>query len=183
MEESAPKPFGDPGEGLHIDRCDCRHTACGRLKLDNDLWCCHWFFLYWVPSSEMMPSDVLAVLCDRMGTTEFDYFVKPSSRGTFRILVYVKDHTVLDGECFDLIPRRGDGRFVREQCRAWRLPCCEEALDADSEYWRSRLSEKDCPPNFSKFRTGGRTLVDDLMDQVKDRTKLGGVLQWVRERQ
>lgn len=173
MKESARKPFGDPGKGYHIDRCYCRHAACGCLKLDFDLWCCHWFFLHWVPSSEMLPSDVLEVLSDRMGTTEFDYFVNPTSTGTFRILVYIEDLMVLDGEYFDLIPRTGDARFVREQCRAWRLPCCQEALVPDWEYWRSRLTETDGPPNFSKFRKGGPTLVDELTDQVEERTEFG----------
>lgn len=174
MEESAPMPFGDPGMGRHIARCCCGHAACGRLELGSDLWCCHWFFLYWVPSSEMVPSDVLEALGDRMGTTEFDYFAKPTSTGTFRVLVYVEDNTVLDGESFDLIPRRGDGRFVREQCRAWRLSCCAEALVADGKYWRSRLTETDGPSNFSKFskfRKGSRTLVDDLEDQVGEKIK------------
>ncbi|KAF5136271.1 hypothetical protein E5D57_000034 [Metarhizium anisopliae] len=79
----------------------------------------------------MLPSDVLEVLSDRMGTTEFDYFVNPTSTGTFRILVYIEDLMVLDGEYFDLIPGTGDARF------------------------------------------GGPTLVDELTDQVEERTEFG----------
>lgn len=163
MAESVLKPLGDPGKGIHSARCRCVHN-CNGLK--DDLWCCHWFLLYWVPTREMLPTDVLGVLRGLIGTTEFDYFVKPSSTGALRMLVYVEDFTVLNGEQFDLRPGVNDGDFVRRESRFWRLTCCFEALAADWNYWRSRLTETDGPPNFSRFRQESGTLVDDLTRRI-----------------
>ncbi|KAF5136435.1 hypothetical protein E5D57_000197 [Metarhizium anisopliae] len=116
-----------------------------------------------------MPTEVLRLLCDLVGTKKFDYFVNPTSTGTLRMLVYVEDLNVLDAEWFDLIPRAGD--FVVKECQAWRLSCCEDALEDDCEYWRSFLEESGGRPNFNKFRfkeTEG-TLVDVLTKKVNER--------------
>ena len=165
MAETARRPFGSPGQGIHSVHCQCGHQACDRLRLKEDQWCCHWFFLYWVPSRAMMPTEVLRMLRYVMRTTEFDYVGTPTSTGAFRMLVYVKDLTVLDSDSFDLIPRNGD--FMVTECQAWRLTCCKEALIADWNYWSSLLKDSGRGVTFWKFRGGGhRTVVIDLTDQV-----------------
>lgn len=165
MEEESPwKPLGDCAKGMHADRCFCRHETCDRLK--EDKWCCHWFFLYWVPTRPMIPTEVLHVLRGLMHMAEFDYLGAPTSTGAFRMLVYVKDLTVLHPEWLDLIPRNGD--VVVKESQAWRLSCCEEALVADWNYWRSLLKDTGGGATFWKLREGGghHSVVSDLTDQV-----------------
>ena len=167
MAETVGRPFGSPGRGVHSAWCRCGHEACDHLKFKDDQWCCHWFFLYWVPSRAMMPTEVLRMLRHILRTTEFDYFGSPTSTGAFRVLVYVDNFAVLDADRFDLIPRSGD--FVVKECQAWRLTCCQEALVADWNYWRNLLKETNGHGVFWKSRRGGggnRTVAHDLTDQV-----------------
>lgn len=118
-----------------------------------------------------MPTEVLRTLRGVMGTPEFDYFVNSTPTGALRILVYVEDLTVLGMKQLNLRLTYGEEKFVHRDCRAWRLPCCKEALVADWNYWRSCLEESSGPSNFSKFRVGG-TLLDDLTDQVNKRIRM-----------
>ena len=165
--------LGSPDQGIHSAHCLCGHERCDSLKADK--WCCHWFFLYLVPSGTMILTEVLRVLRDRMGTTESDCHVNPTSMGAFRILVHVKDFTVLGNGELNFLPEVCDWDFVRDQCRAWRLTCCREALIVDSICWRSLLKETGGRATFWKSRevdgdgdgAGGRTLVDELTDQVR----------------
>ena len=167
--------LGSPGQGIHSAQCLCGHERCDPLK--EDKWCCHWFFLYWVSSSIMMPTEVLGVLRDRIGTAEFDCYVNPTSMRTFRILVYVEDFTVLGNGEPRFTPDVCDLDFVADQCRAWRLTCCREALVVDSICWSNLLNETGSRTIFQKYRDGdgdgdgGRTLVDVLTDQVRERIR------------
>lgn len=166
MAESALKPLGDPGKGIHSALCRCSHDRCNSWK--DGLWCCHWFFAYWTSSRPVMPSEVFKVLRDRLGTTEFDYLVNPTSTGPLWILVYVKDFTVLDGQQFDLVPYSDNPHFVHKDCRFWRLPCCQKALVADSNYWNSCLMEEGGRPGFGKNGQGSGTLYYYFTKQVQD---------------
>ena len=122
----------------------------------------------------MMPTEVLDILCDRLGTREFKYFVNPRSEGTLRILLYVEDFTVLHSQQFDCLRRGDDANFAHYRCRAWRLPCCREALVADWNCWHSWLNEPGCYQNCGNVINGVGSLVDYLRDQVKEKVLLYG---------
>lgn len=87
------------------------------------------------------------MLSDRMGTTEFEFFMHPEPKGVMRMLVYVEDSTDLDSGQLDLLPRMDNPSFVHGECRAWRLKCCEGALLADWPYWRRFLDQDDNYPS------------------------------------
>lgn len=171
MAETDESPKGPSGERIfHSPWCSCSHKDCVPLK--HDKWCCHWYFLYWVPARIMMPSEVVFHLRGIVPTKNVDYFVNPSSTGALRILVYVEDLTLPGCHPVNLIPRHDD--FVAKDCQAWRFSCCEEEIDADWECWRSFLRESGGRPNFSKFskfaKEGG-TLVDQLNREVIDKVR------------
>ncbi|KID73285.1 hypothetical protein MGU_11786 [Metarhizium guizhouense ARSEF 977] len=100
------------------------------------------------------------------------------------MLVYAEDITSLDSEELDLVPKRDNLNFVHEQCRAWRLTCCKEALLLDWPYWRSRLvqdeDEEDDDDDdqdegdvcvIATRRSVDKTLseeLDDLVEKVKN---------------
>ena len=170
MAESNVNFLGHPRKGMHSVECQCGHSRC--RYLEEHKWCCHWFFLYWVPARQMLPTEVVRVLRDRLGTTEFDYFVKPSSTGALRMLVYVEDYSVLANEHLDSIPERLGGILVRQECQFWRLTCCEEVLETDWEHWRSFLKDSSGPPAFSGPRVGGLGLLRDLEDIISKRMGL-----------
>ena len=117
----------------------------------------------------MMPTEVLGALGDRMGTKKFDCYVNATTTGTLRILVRVENLKNLPSEHLDLIPRDGD--FVVKECQAWRLTCCQDALEHDWDYWRSSLEESGGRPKFNKFRIkqSEGTLVNVLDKQVNER--------------
>lgn len=180
MAESDWISFGTPGRGKHSVHCGCDHDDHGRCdELKDDQWCCHWFFLYWVARRDVLPTEVLRLLRGLIGTTRFAYFVKPSSKGVFRMLIHVEEYEVLRNARPDLVPESEQRAFVREDCQAWRLSCCEEALKTDWDHWRSLLEESGGPPTFSSLRTEPGTLLDDLTEEVNTRLKFRSVVSSV----
>ena len=168
------KPLGDPGKGIHSALCGCGHDACTPLK--EDLWCCHWFFLYWVPARVVVPSEVLDLLRSLMGTAKFSYLVSPNPAGILRMAVYVEDFTVLNGETFNLVPSKDNPNFVHDQCRFWRLTCCGKALRHDCSYWMRCLSENDGenggPADFGWFdKPGAGPLMRYLQSLIHDKMR------------
>lgn len=129
---------GESSRGMdHSARCRCKHEDCAPLK--EDRWCCHWFFICWVARREVLPSEILSVLEDALGT-EFRFEMSMGHKGVFRMLAYLEDSSLVDGELLHLLPAKDDPSFVYDECRAWSMACCEYSLALDWACWRDRLS-------------------------------------------
>jgi len=135
--------------------------------------------LYWVARREVLPSEMVLALEDSIGT-EFDFEMSIEPNRVFRMVVYLEDSSRLDGEQLQLLPARDDPNFVHDECRAWRLTCCESALRMDWAFWRNSIgygSGSDGTEDWSEDegddgegrgvlisggRTEGTSLVEDL---------------------
>lgn len=168
MAQGALEPSGifSTGEEVHLAKCRCGHEYCDSLK--DDKWCCHWFFLYWVSSSEVLPSEIVRVLRGLLGTRDVEYFIRPEADRVFRMLVYVEDSSDLGGDQLGLVPERDNWDFLHEHCRAFRLPCCQDALLLEWEYLRNRLDydDRNGLPLIATYGPRNKNLLDRLNDSV-----------------
>ena len=154
VEETKP----EPRRQCHGGHC-CKHPACASLK--EHALCQRWYFLRWVSSWAMMPSEILRELRERLEKREFRFYGTVTGTDVFSVLVRVELGCVPIWAC-DLAPSAEVTNFSTRESGAWQLVCCWDALQWDVQHWLATVRETD-----EKTVFGDKRLPLDLVDDVR----------------
>lgn len=155
----APSPPAPASPGPEQFGCSCcDHAAC--VPLREQALCQRWYFLNWVPSTTVMPSEILDQLRQRLKNRCFRHCGVLMPSGVYQILVRM-DACIFTLRTRDLVPDPLAPLFHVHESRAWHLRCCRDALEDDAEVWLKSLRETE-----GRIFFGDKRLPHDLQDDV-----------------
>lgn len=146
----------------------CTHFAC--IPLREYAFCATWYFLRWVSSKPVMPSDMLLELRKRLGKRPFRYLAARSPTGVYDILVRVNP-TPFSPWATQLLPDSVESHFPGgdTNSQAWHLRCCRDALLHDVQVWRLAFR-----PTVDNVVFGDEGLLPELVAELREVKELDG---------
>lgn len=117
----------------------CSHGSCDHLKERG--FCREWFFVRWVSSEPLMPSEVLRELRSSLNGRKFSLCGVRKDVCVYEILLRVSpdDPLVVAREILPLDSDHPETRFRKDDSKVWHLSCCWDALKWDARDWVARL--------------------------------------------
>ncbi|KJZ69644.1 hypothetical protein HIM_10960 [Hirsutella minnesotensis 3608] len=102
--------------------------------------CRRWYYLHWAPSTDVMPSELLEKLRERLENQNFRHCGIRTQSGVYEALVKIGPGS-RPVSASHLIPDAQVTLFDGKKSQAWHLKCCWDAFGDDVVVWIKALRE------------------------------------------